>query len=138
MPAKEELALMFGEFRASLTQVVEARFANMEREQKSYALAQAGRDGEMKATLHSTNALTNRLQLQMSALVGEGPIDGRIGTMTREILQVREEARESMTGLETRIGNLEEKFGAIGWRLWFLAAGFLGELALLFYQANKR
>ena len=137
MPAKEELAAMLAEFRSGLTQVMEARFENLEKEQKGHAIAQAARDGEMKGTLTATNALTNRLQLQMASLIGEGPIDGRIGTMTREITQVREETKSSLTDLEGRIANLEEKFGTMGWKLWFLALAWLGELFLLLYQVAR-
>jgi hypothetical protein len=73
----------------SLTEIIDAKLERLENQRESDSRLTSKQHGENQQILASQSSHIVSLQRQMSLLIGEGPIDGRIGTMQREIKDVQ-------------------------------------------------
>ena len=128
----------------SLTDIVDAKLGKLENQRESDARQSAENHGENKTLLNAQNQAIILLQRQMSSLIGEGQIDGRIGTMQREIQHARAEFQTEIQNVradfKTDTKDIRDDLSSV--KRWLLAtiAGFLTTVGgiLLTYLLSKR
>ena len=91
---KEDFEAILKQSLGQLTEVMDLRFRRLEEQREHDAQVQSKNHGENVQAINSQTSSMSVLQRQMSSLIGEGLIDGRIGTMSREIGAVKEDVEE--------------------------------------------
>jgi hypothetical protein len=153
----EQMASHDSEVLAEMLRSLDEKIEKLEKQRDVDSKLQSLQHGENKVILGRQSDNLVMLQRQMSSLLGEGQIDGRIGTMQREIVENRDDTRKLIAELRgetrallaeiraenirsdanssARMTALEDKFSRMGWQ--FLAI-VLGWLAQIFFMLLKK
>jgi len=135
----------------NLTTVFDARFLRFEDQRKADTESADVRHAENSVLLRQLTDGLVQLQRLLSAIVGEPGtgIDGRLGTMQRDIKDTETRLNQKITDSEQRlqtqvteaktaVSDLAEKFSGLGWKLLLLAMGLIGSLVLQILSMVKK